>query len=396
MATVKFYLQDKKSKNKSSIRLFFNYNNKVLKYSVNLSIKPTLWNEKNYRIKHQATHCIKLNRQLQKVEDTIFDIYQTLKTNENLITNQILKEKLDVRLDKVEQEDFFSYMKLYIEQKQELRKTTKQDYLQTYNTLKEFEISSSYLVSFESINLDFYNRFKNYMLSSLKHSINTFGKRIKVIKSIMNYATELGINKNLDYQKKVFKVLSNQIKREYLNIDEINRLITLDIDGELEKCRDAFVLMCYLGLRYSDYKNINRNNISGTNLNIRMHKTNEDISIPIHPTAMQIIEKWNYELPKLSNAKLNKYIKKICRYAEIDEVIINGENAFKKYELITCHTARRSFATNGFESKVPTRVLMQITGHKKESTFLNYVQRKREIELSQILEIYPTQLKRVC
>ena len=89
MATVKFYLQDKKSKNKSSIRLFFNYNNKVLKYSVNLSIKPTLWNEKNYRIKHQATHCIKLNRQLQKVEDTIFDIYQTLKTNENLITNQI-------------------------------------------------------------------------------------------------------------------------------------------------------------------------------------------------------------------------------------------------------------------------------------------------------------------
>ena len=67
MATVKFYLQDKKSKNKSSIRLFFNYNNKVLKYSVNLSIKPTLWNEKNYRIKHQATHSIKLNRQLQKV-----------------------------------------------------------------------------------------------------------------------------------------------------------------------------------------------------------------------------------------------------------------------------------------------------------------------------------------
>ena len=186
MATVKFYLQDKKSKNKSSIRLFFNYNNKVLKYSVNLSIKPTLWNEKNYRIKHQATHCIKLNRQLQKVEDTIFDIYQTLKTNENLITNQILKEKLDVRLDKIEQEDFFSYMKLYIEQKQELRKTTKQDYLQTYNTLKEFEISSGYLMSFESINLDFYNRFKNYMLSSLKHSINTFGKRIKVIKSIIS------------------------------------------------------------------------------------------------------------------------------------------------------------------------------------------------------------------
>jgi integrase len=395
MATAKFYLQDKKSRKKTSIRLFFNYKNTVLKYSVNLSVNPKLWNQKNYRFKHQATHSVKLNRQLQRVEDTIFDIYQNLKTKDSLITNQILKEQLDVRLDKIEKEDFFSYMKLYVEQKQELRKTTMKDYLQTYNTLKQFEISTGYLVSFESINLDFYNRFKNYILTSLKHSVNTFGKRIKVIKSIMNYATELAINKNLDYQKKAFKVLSNKIKREYLNIDEIDSMIALNLEGELDKCRDAFVLMCYLGLRYSDYKKINRNNISGTNLNIRMHKTNEDISIPIHPTAMHIIEKWDYKLPKLSNAKLNKQIKKVCRYAEIDEVIINGESTHNKYELITCHTARRSFATNGFESKVPTRVLMQITGHKKESTFLNYVQRKREVELSQILEIYPTQLRKV-
>ena len=44
---------------------------------------------------------------------------------------------------------------------------------------------------------------------------------------------------------------------------------------------------------------------------------------------------------------------------------------------------------------MPTRVLMRITGHKKETTFLNYVQRKREVELSQILEIYPTKLSKV-
>ena len=65
-----------------------------------------------------------------------------------------------------------------------------------YKTLKQFENSTGYLVSFESINLDFYNRLKDYMLKSLNHSINTFGKRIKTIKSIMNYATEIGINNN--------------------------------------------------------------------------------------------------------------------------------------------------------------------------------------------------------
>ena len=137
------------------------------------------------------------------------------------------------------------------------QKTTKRDYLQTYNTLKQFESSTGYLVSFESINLDFYHRFKDYMLKSLNHSLNTFGKRIKTIKSIMNYATEIGVNKNLEYQKKSFKVLSKTTNRIYLTKDEINRLQKLDLFGTLEKTRDAFILMCYLGIRYSDYRKIN-------------------------------------------------------------------------------------------------------------------------------------------
>jgi integrase len=110
---------------------------------------------------------------------------------------------------------------------------------------------------------------------------------------------------------------------------------------------------------------------------------------------MDIIKKWNYKLPKISNTKLNKQIKKVCRYAEIDEVVIDRDKSFQKYELVTCHTARRSFATNGYISNVPTRDLMRITGHKKETTFMNYVQVKREVKLSRILEIYPTDLKKV-
>jgi len=45
---------------------------------------------------------------------------------------------------------------------------------------------------------------------------------------------------------------------------------------------------------------------------------------------------------------------------------------FFKYELITALDLRRSFATN-YYSKVETPILMRITGHKKESTFLEYI-----------------------
>jgi len=395
MANSKFYLKDKKSENETLILMFFNYNNKVFKYSTKNSIHPTNWNKLTCRVKPQASHSLEINRQLQNVEDAIMDIYHNLQVNDRMINNKILKTQLDIRLNRQEKEDFFSYMTIYIDQKNELRETTKRDYLQTYKTLKEFENNTGYLVSFESINLDFYRRLQNYMIKSLNHSLNTFGKRIKTIKSIMNYATEMGVNKNLEYQKKSFKVLSKKTKRIYLTIEEINRLEKLNLNGTLEKTRDAFILMCYLGLRYSDYRKINKNSISDGYLDITMHKTNEQVSIPIHPNALDIINKYNYILPQLSNTKLNKQIKKVCRYAEIDELVIDRDKTSNKYELVTCHTARRSFATNGYLSDVPIRDLMRITGHKKETTFLNYVQVKREVKLSRILEIYPTELKKV-
>ena len=395
MANAKFYLKDKNSINETLILMFFNYNNKVFKYSTKTSIEPRNWNNKTCRVKQQSSHSLELNKQINKIEDSIIDIYHRMKTNDRTINNKILKEQLDISLNRQDKEDFFCYMKRYVEQKNELRETTKKDYLQTYDTLKEFERNTAYLVSFETITLDFYNRFQNYMIKDLNHSINTFGKRIKTIKSIMSYATEIGINKNLDYQKKSFKVLSVKANRIYLTKEEINKLKELKLNGSLKRTRDAFIIMCYLGIRYSDYIKITKNNISDSYLDITMHKTNEQVSIPIHPYALDIIEGYSYILPQLSNTKLNKQIKKVCEYAEIDELITESNKSFHKYELVTCHTARRSFATNGYLSDVPVRDLMRITGHKKETTFLDYVQVKREVRLSRILEIYPTELKKV-
>ena len=395
MANAKFYLKDKNSNNETLILMFFNYNNKVFKYSTKTSVEPRNWNNKTCRVKQQSSHSLELNKQINKIADSIINIYHRMKTNDRVINNKILKEQLDVSLNRQDKEDFFAYMKLYIEQKNELRDTTKRDYLQTFATLKEFERNTSYVVSFETITLDFYNRLQKYMIKDLDHSLNTFGKRIKTIKSIMNYATEIGVNKNLEYQKKSFKVLSVKTNRIFLTIKEINKLKELNLSGAQAKTRDAFVLMCYLGLRFSDYNKINHNNISNGFLDITMHKTGERVSIPIHPYALEIIEGYNYILPQLSNTKLNKMIKKVCEYANIDDEVVDRGVVSKKYELVTCHTARRSFATNGYLSDVPIRDLMRITGHKKENTFLNYVQVKREVKLSRILEIYPTELKKV-
>ena len=391
MATVKFYLQDKNSKKKSSLRLFFNYSNNVLKYSVNLSIDPKLWDNKKCRIKHQSKNSIEINNFLNNVYKHILDIYhkQALKGRVN---NKLLKKELDIRLNKIEQEDFFEYMLRYINQKNELKPKTKQNYLQTYNTLKKFECDTNYTICFDTINLDFYYRFQHYMFNTLNHALNTFGKRIRFIKTIMNYATDIGVNKNLSFQKKDFKALEEKIKREFLSVDEVQIINQFEYKGKLQESKDVFVLMCFMGIRFSDYRKITKNNISNNHLDIIMTKTNEIVSIPIHPNAMKIIKNWDYNLPRISNPRLNRDIKSICKDAGIDQIV---QKNIPKYKLISCQTARRSFATNGYISNVSTRDLMRITGHKKESTFLNYVQLKRDVNLSRILEIYPTELKKV-
>jgi len=88
--------------------------------------------------------------------------------------------------------------------------------------------------------------------------------------------------------------------------------------------------------------------------------------------------------PSISNQKMNEYLKKIGEMAELNDDVITSqtkgtlrvETKSKKYELITTHTARRSFATNLYFSGFPAILILKITGHKTEKVFLRYIKMK--------------------
>jgi integrase len=78
---------------------------------------------------------------------------------------------------------------------------------------------------------------------------------------------------------------------------------------------------------------------------------------------------------------MNIYLKELCQRAGFSERIELGRTkgglretrVLEKWELVTTHTARRSFATNAFLAGVPTISIMKITGHKSESVFMKYI-----------------------
>lgn len=150
--------------------------------------------------------------------------------------------------------------------------------------------------------------------------------------------------------------------------------------------RDLFIVGCYTGLRFSDFSQIKRENIRNGMISLRTQKTNELVTIPVHPIVEEIMSKYkgkyaNSLPPAFANQIMNGYLKDIGKLAEFEESVlvsktIGGKKVsqtFKKYELITTHTARRSFATNLFLQEFPAISIMKLTGHRSEKNFMNYI-----------------------
>jgi integrase len=116
-------------------------------------------------------------------------------------------------------------------------------------------------------------------------------------------------------------------------------------------------------------------------------KTGHRVIVPINPRVNAILEKYGGKLPpKVADVIMNRYIKKIAEKAEIfgrvDYVITRGgkreEWVLERWEMISNHTARRTFITNALKAGVDPVAVMQLAGIKKYSTLMRY--NKREID----------------
>jgi integrase len=109
-------------------------------------------------------------------------------------------------------------------------------------------------------------------------------------------------------------------------------------------------------------------------LRIKQTKTGAIVHVPIHTAVRTILKKYGNNIPKvISNQKFNTALKLICQKADLGKVIIEGRTV-EKWQEITTHTARRSFATNAYLSRsMDVYQIMRFTGHKSESSFLRYL-----------------------
>ena len=404
MSKAKFILKEPTAKEETLIYLIYNYNYKRFKYSTGEKINPKFWNSITQRVKEtkQFPQYPEFNARLNLIQNGINNAFRKLLNNGIQPNNTNLKEYLEIELSdniiKPRKITLLNFIDDYIKECEQTKKNaTVKSYRTTFKYLKNYAEAKSKDFDFDSVNVEFYNKFLIY-LNENKLSVNTIGKHIKTIKIFLNEATERGYNQNLEYKKKKFKVTKEDSDTIYLDLKELEALYNLKLHRfpNLEKVRDLFLVGCYTGLRFSDFTQIKPENILGSKkmLQIRTQKTGEKVFVPLHKVVREILKKYNNDLPKTyTNQVMNRYLKEIAEMANITEVIETSitkggevnKSAVSKSQLVTTHTARRSFATNLYLADVPTISIMKITGHKTEKSFLTYIKVSQEQNADKLL-----------
>ena len=401
MARIKFIIRDMDADNEQTIYITSRFGrNEKLMYATSLRIEPLFWDDKKQRAKN-SKYCInkdEINAALTSIESKMNLFITDAATKGNSVTKDDLKKLLDIHFGKkiAAAYDFHSFFEEFIRLcdtrvsphrgGQTINYKTKREYVRTYYYVQEYEKKRKVRLEFRSITQSFFNDFVTF-LQEFGLSTNTIWHKTVSLKAVMKAANEQELTDNTKYQ--LFKNVSEESQAVALSEYELDALARFDFSSSirLERTRDLFLIGCWTGLRFSDFTRIREENIKDGMITIQQQKTNEFVTIPLHPVFLRIWEKYNGNLPaNISNQKFNDNLKDVCREAGLTEHVLKSitkggkkqTTVYEKWQLVSSHTARRSFATNLYKSGFPSISIMQITGHKTESSFLKYIKVTKE------------------
>lgn len=270
------------------------------------------------------------------------------------------------------------------------------NYTNTLRRYKDYIKDNGIKDSFAIFDEDFQSSFDEYLMSEQELAMNTIVGSHSQLKTMLRRAYEKGYLHNPAFLHWSSKTIN--FTKIYLDDDELNAIYNLQItekirkenrigtENHIEESRDLFILSARTGLRYSDLRHLNTAtwdmNEGNEKLTILVQKTSERVTIPLHHQVIEIYNKYQGNLPVVvDKSKYNEQIRLCAKLAGINRKVETFEwfqgrpiiRGHLKYELVSSHTARRSFATNLFLKCKSAYYVMSITGHKTEENFKRYI-----------------------
>jgi integrase len=402
MATINFLFRSTKEEAPLTLRLLFRNNNTdyVFGSNIKLQVSNEYWTKQhnNKRIKETAivNKKVEVNDELGRIQK--FILYAFNNTDANLVNKKWLENQIyNYYNPQPEPEqlptDLINYLDKYLEfKKNEITPNTKKKINVIKQLLIRYADYSGKTLNLTDIDGNFKMSFEAYCLENL-YAPNTIATALKFIKTICNHAKSNGLN--ISSQLGNIKIKQTKVDNIYLTFEELEKIEKTDKEkftDSLLNARDWLIISCYTGQRISDFMRFAGKQIRVENgkslLEFTQIKTGKNMTVPLHQKVLEILGKRVGEFPySISDQKYNAYIKKVCEIAEINQVVKGSKKSetsedsgiyrkeagiFKKWELVTSHIGRRSFASN-FYGIIPTSFLIYVTGHSTETMFLTYI-----------------------
>lgn len=422
------------------IIMVFGYDRKHrFKCKTDLKIKPREWDFKKQRMKSAITGSFEFNDRLDNLLKDVVEFYNGKIIKVPDITFKQVKEKITDFVKGQQMPDFeegtgfFDVFKAYIEiNKTKVSPRT----IQKYNTLKksltEFTVAKKKYknLTFSQIDMNFYDDYRNYLLTEVENPRrkdengksekgllnDTVAKYIENLKNFMKWSLQRGHHNNRHFEQKDF---SSRRKPKHeivtLTFEELKTFYEYDFskDTRLERVRDLFCFACFTGQRWDDIAHFDKNDLEGDSwVFIARKPPHKKVVVPflgyISP-ALNILKKYNYELPEITNQKFDEYIKEAAEVAELNRLVsLKRERGIEElidqkplHKFISMHTGRRTCVSLLLNvAKMPIPQVMDITQHSDFETLRKYINedpealRKNLKETSSVVDLKLNVVKR--
>ena len=395
-----------KSKDDKQVSIYISFrpqNSKSVFSRTGFTVHPSQWSNTKKRAKPVSAELKNLNNKLSELEIFLAD-----RLNEDInlgveITNKWLKKLIDRFNNKVPTTDLSYLLNLMDDQignlhlkkakdgSMGLKKNTVKGYKDFREVLVKYEMHIDSKIKVNEFGKEEFDGFIKWLSEDKNYAKGEIGRKIKRLKGLLKYGAGKGLKLGMSLEA-IDKEYSYKTKK-YINViseDEFFKILNLKgLPPYLENVRRWLLIGLNIGQRISDLQKIIKQDVRYDSdgvalIDVVQVKGEEPVTVPIILNPVIDILKHKFPYP-ISDQKFNKYMKEVCKKAGIDQIVkgykMNPTTMRKelveapKYELLASHDMRRSFATYHFDKGVSVNLIMKITGHKRESTFYEYIGR---------------------
>ncbi len=400
---ITFYL-DKPSAEQTTLMADVTFGGERPRFSTGLSLIPAYWNHDKQQIRAADPLRVAHQQRLDRIEAIAKEVYEQMDLEAiGRITTEAdakeFKRRVKARIKPGATAsaagatpDLMGYYDEFVRTytittstgKVTIRRpsdNTIRAYENTGKVLRQYASEHGMTLTFDAIDMNFYRGFMHWMVTKRNFLDSSAGNNIKCLKVFMKWAMddERKLHSNIAFMK-FYRAMSDENEQGVaLTLQELRLLRDADLSSieRLQKTRDTYLLQTFTALRYSDLELLEPMNYDFKNKFVvsPIKKTgSKNVIIPMIQPCEDLLK----ALPSLQiefycNWHQNRHLKELGQMLGIDAPVIvckhqggkRIETVVPKWQLLTTHSARRTFTTISIEEfGLPEQVVYRVTGHK--------------------------------